>query len=617
MLTAVVTRCVIRSLMILALWMSGMMPALAAPVGTVGPQTSGLNLAGALETRFTPRDATLEQIRAEPGNPWQANPRKLSNFGQSDQALWLHVRLIGLDILTERAFLHYGYPNTDYVDFWVVQDDRVIAHHQGGDRRPFNIRPVPDRLLLFPLPPAAGELDVYLRLESQGPLEAPVSLVTAPQASADEQHNLFWIGLYFGVIAIMVLYNGIILAMVRNRTYVYYILYVISFGWLQFLLFGLGFRYLWPESSTLNNTLTMLTPSVVFASAIAFVIHFVDLQKNGERFEILTARLLLGVCGLLLVSSLTLPYAVTLGGYKAMMFLSVAMGFYLGVKYWLKGLKSARIFALAWFSYLVFIMVYLLELTGVIEANGITRNALAIGSAVELALLSIAFADKMNEEKDKCLLAQNTLLDVQMQMNADLDRKVRERTEALEAANRQLQEVSITDGLTRIKNRRYFEEVSHAEYQRAYREKTPLSVLMIDIDYFKRLNDQYGHQFGDLCLQRAAELIAGALKRLPDIAARYGGEEFVVLLPNTAPEGALTVAQQIHRSFANHEISDGEHTVCMTVCIGMAGETPDGRDGRENLLKQADDYLYLAKESGRNKVVWAGNADEARGAGSR
>ena len=78
--------------------------------------------------------------------------------------------------------------------------------------------------------------------------------------------NLFWIGLYFGVIAIMVLYNGIILAMVRNRTYVYYILYVISFGWLQFLLFGLGFRYLWPESSTLNNTLTMLTPSVVFAS---------------------------------------------------------------------------------------------------------------------------------------------------------------------------------------------------------------------------------------------------------------------------------------------------------------------------------------------------------------
>jgi diguanylate cyclase (GGDEF)-like protein len=603
-------------LLILSLLLSLIAPARAAPVVAVSPQTTGLDLARALESRLAAPDASLEQVLADRRDAWRANPRGLSNFGHSDQALWLHVRLRGLDNLSERAFIRHGYPNTDFLDYWVLQEGRIIAHHQGGDRRPFAVRPVADRLFLFPLPPAAGELDVYLRLASQGPLEAPLSLVTAPQASEDEQQSLFWIGLYFGVIVIMVLYNGIILAMVRNRTYAYYILYVISCGVLQFLLFGLGFRYLWPESTTLNNTLTMLTPAVVFASAIAFVIHFVDLPRNGARFELMTARLLLGISALLLVSALTLPYAVTLGGYKLMMFLSVAMGFYLGVKYWLKGLKSARIFALAWFSYLVFILVYLLELSGWIAANGVTRNALAIGSAVELALLSLAFADKMNEEKDKRLLAQNTLLDVQMQMNADLDRKVRERTEALELANRQLQEVSVTDGLTRIKNRRFFEDASHAEYQRAYREKTPLSVLMIDIDHFKRLNDTYGHPFGDLCLQRAAEMITTALKRLPDMAARYGGEEFVVLLPNTSPEGALTVAQQIHRSFANHVISDGAHSVTMSVCIGVAGETPEDRDGRERLLKQADDYLYIAKKTGRNKVVWAGNADEA-GEGGR
>jgi diguanylate cyclase len=184
---------------------------------------------------------------------------------------------------------------------------------------------------------------------------------------------------------------------------------------------------------------------------------------------------------------------------------------------------------------------------------------------------------------------------------------VRERTEALEDANRQLQEVSVTDGLTRIKNRRFFEEASHAEYQRAYREKTPLSVLMIDIDHFKKVNDTYGHQFGDLCLQRAAELVAGSLKRPPDMAARYGGEEFVVLLPNTSCEGAMTVAEQIHRAFSNHEISDGQHSLTLTVSIGLAGEVPADRDGRERLLKQADDFLYVAKESGRNRIAWEGN----------
>ena len=73
---------------------------------------------------------------------------------------------------------------------------------------------------------------------------------------------------------------------------------------------------------------------------------------------------------------------------------------------------------------------------------------------------------------------------------------------------------------------------------------------------------------------------------------------------------ALTVAQQIHRSFANHVISDGAHSVTMSVCIGVAGEIPEGRDGRESLLKQADDYLYIAKKTGRNRVVWAGNAGE-------
>ncbi|HEX5276289.1 MAG TPA: diguanylate cyclase [Fluviicoccus sp.] len=576
---------------------------LAAVPANIDSATAALPLAASLDTRLTPLDAGLPAMLQD-NSGWQPNSRRLNSFGYAaDRALWLRFRLDRQEAAAP-LFVRYDYPNTDYLDLWYVRDGRVLAHYQGGDRRPFQTRPVDQRNYLFPVPAVAGPVDAYLRVESQGPLEAPLALVNAHQADRDEQEMMLWIGLYFGIIAIMVLYNAFILLIVRQTAYLYYVLYVLSCAALQFVLFGLGFRYLWPTSVTLNNTLTMTLPALTLATAIAFVFSFIDLKRHGARWEQWIAKGIFAACAALLAAGLTLPYHVAFTGTKVLTFACVLTGFYIGVKYWLKGVKSARIFALAWFSYLVFILIYLLELSGSLPSNLFTRNALAIGATLELALLSIAFADKMNEEKDKRLTAQSELLQIQMQTNADLDRKVRERTEALEEANRRLQMVSITDGLTGLKNRRFFDESSHAEYQRAYREKTCLSFLMIDIDFFKRINDTYGHPFGDLCLQKAAGIIMSAIKRPPDLAARYGGEEFIVMLPNTDPEGAMTVARLIHRTFAETVVSDGQREVTLTVSIGVAGEIPQERDGREALLKLADDRLYRAKESGRNRVEW-------------
>ncbi|RZU47841.1 diguanylate cyclase [Fluviicoccus keumensis] len=576
----------------------------SSPPVSITADTAAVPLAASLDTRLTPLDTGLPVIIGDNVGAWQANSRRLNSFGYAaDHALWLRFRLDRQDT-SQPLFVRYDYPNTDYLDLWYVRDGRVLAHYQGGDRRPFRTRPVDQRNYLFPVPAVAGPVEAYLRVESQGPLEAPLALVNAHQADRDEQEMMLWIGLYFGIIAIMVLYNAFILLIVRQTAYLYYVLYVLSCAALQFVLFGLGFRYLWPTSVTLNNTLTMTLPALTLATAIAFVFSFIDLKRHGARWEQWIAKGIFAACAALLAAGLTLPYHVAFTGTKVLTFACVLTGFYIGVKYWLKGVKSARIFALAWFSYLVFILVYLLELSGRLPSNLFTRNALAIGATLELALLSIAFADKMNEEKDKRLTAQNELLQIQMQTNADLDRKVRERTEALEEANRRLQMVSITDGLTGLKNRRFFDESSHAEYQRAYREKTCLSFLMIDIDFFKRINDTYGHPFGDLCLQKAAGIIMSAIKRPPDLAARYGGEEFIVMLPNTDTEGAMTVARLIHRTFAETVVSDGQREVTLTVSIGVAGEIPHEREGREALLKLADERLYRAKESGRNRVEW-------------
>ncbi|MCG8312013.1 MAG: GGDEF domain-containing protein [Pseudomonadales bacterium] len=198
--------------------------------------------------------------------------------------------------------------------------------------------------------------------------------------------------------------------------------------------------------------------------------------------------------------------------------------------------------------------------------------------------------------------AKEQLLQVQIEVNADLDRKVRERTEALEAANEKLQRLSTTDELTQLRNRRYFNEIFQTEFLRAYREKSAISVLIFDIDHFKHLNDTYGHPFGDICLIEAAKVFKANIRRPADTAARYGGEEFVAVLPNTSLQSAVSVAQNILDAFRLLQIEESGHKVKMTVSIGVDSIVPDGQDGHEKLLQSADALLYRAKENGRNRV---------------
>ena len=176
---------------------------------------------------------------------------------------------------------------------------------------------------------------------------------------------------------------------------------------------------------------------------------------------------------------------------------------------------------------------------------------------------------------------------------------------ALQEANYQLKLLANLDGLTQIANRRRFDDYLTLEWQRHQREKNPLSLILIDIDYFKRYNDSYGHQCGDDCLIRVAQMIAKVIKRPTDLVARYGGEEFAVILPNTDSEGALIIADSIRQAIANlaipHQNSDVSSSV--TLSMGIASQIPIVEQSLENLISQADKALYIAKNQGRNQVI--------------
>ncbi|MBD1923790.1 diguanylate cyclase [Microcoleus sp. FACHB-831] len=174
----------------------------------------------------------------------------------------------------------------------------------------------------------------------------------------------------------------------------------------------------------------------------------------------------------------------------------------------------------------------------------------------------------------------------------------------LEAANQQLQRLATLDGLTSLANRRKFDEYLDAEWRRMAREKTPLSLILCDIDFFKRYNDNYGHPAGDECLQKVACAIRSAVKRPADLVARYGGEEFAAILPNTDLAGALKVAEEIRSRVGGLEIVHAFSSVKqhVTISLGVASIIPGHDTSVKMLIALADKALYQAKAEGRDGV---------------
>lgn len=177
------------------------------------------------------------------------------------------------------------------------------------------------------------------------------------------------------------------------------------------------------------------------------------------------------------------------------------------------------------------------------------------------------------------------------------------RANRLDRAYSVIQRQALFDALTGIPNRRSFSERIMQEFNRSRRDRRPLSIIMGDIDHFKQFNDLYGHSSGDDCLRSVAQAIERTLKRPGDFCARYGGEEFIIILPDTAIQGAVVIAEEIRRNIIAldipHEKSVPQKKV--SISLGVAGDENNQFISHEDLLKMADEALYLAKENGRNR----------------
>ena len=205
--------------------------------------------------------------------------------------------------------------------------------------------------------------------------------------------------------------------------------------------------------------------------------------------------------------------------------------------------------------------------------------------------------------------AMNTLAKEQEDSQDLLEERVQERTlelnialQELESANQELERKNVLDELTGLHNRRFYDQKILAEYRRSRRNLTALSLVLIDIDHFKLVNDTHGHLAGDQCLIWLAKQIQQSLKRSADKAFRYGGEEFCLILPNSDAQGALLVAEQLRLQLCDQVFQFQNIDIALTISCGICTYHQQADIGPEQIFSGADKALYQAKHNGRNQT---------------
>lgn len=549
---------------------------------------------------------SINQILKESSNlQWQVHQGTAPSFGYTQSAIWIK-RTLNTDSLSSEAsrfVLQIYYSLLDEIDVFYVIDEAVVKHFSTGDTKPFGERAIKHRNFLFPMELTnAKNISLYIRFRTTGSMRLPVSLWTENAFIDHEQRAMAWQGIFVGALLVMLLYNLTLAVFSKDKTYYFYVAFIAS----ELLLFcqfhGLNYQYLWPESPNWNTIALPFIIGTLMTSGVGFVTLFLDLKRQLPKHYpalIVLAFVGIGISLLAFVAPYTIMVRVGSIIIGCLMLYVISITVYL-LK---RGYRAARFVVLAWCILIVSGFLFLLNANGYASPSFLIENAVQLGSILEVALLSLAFSDRINIERQAKQMAQGALVELQKQANTQLEFMVKERTEELQLANSKLVEINTLDPLTGVKNRGYFNENIDKELKRASRSNTPLTLIMLDIDHFKIINDQHGHPTGDKAIIHIAKILRTIIRRPSDAIARYGGEEFAILLPHTDAAGAFTVAERIRTTIAHKPLQLDALRIEITASLGFHVSLAPANETPQSLIELADTALYAAKHQGRNRVM--------------
>lgn len=373
---------------------------------------------------------------------FRRHDRDVLNAGYSRSVFWLRL---DLDYRPQESqdpthwLLELAYPPLDRLDLYLPgADGKYQLAQRTGDTLPFASRPISLTNYLFDLKLAPGKpLRVYLRLESQGSIQAPLTLWSPKAYMENLPGNVYVLGIIYGVLLVMLVYNLFIFVSVRNTSYLYYILYIASFGLYQVSVNGAGIEYFWPNSPWWANAATPFLIGSASLFGCQFARSFLHTREHSPWVDrTLLALMAVGALVMLLAFSASYALSLRLATYLALAFVVVI--FSAGILAWLRGMRVARYFIFAWTAFLLGGTINTLMVLGLLPNVFFTMYSGQIGSALEVGLLSLALADRINamkEERTRILQESSRKLE---QLNLELANSNRLKDEFLATVTHEL-----------------------------------------------------------------------------------------------------------------------------------------------------------------------------------
>ncbi|HOU51388.1 MAG: GGDEF domain-containing protein [Smithella sp.] len=544
----------------------------------VTPERPVIEIAEHSEYLLDSKDALTYQDIIRGALPFQRHMKNSFQFSFKKATLWIKCSVVAAtgDQQSARSFLVFDNAALGSITLWVpvfINGRADTIELKGGWQQGNSSNEFPFLYPAFLLPDNIdASRPLIVRVSTPYALQFRSTLYTTDAFRKNSFILFLIVGFFTGILAAMILYNIVLYLFVRDKHYIFYILYVFFLLLWQCVLIGL-FRYFHPPLGEFLLSYITAWSALMMMFAIIFGIIYLNMAKTAPRHDILLKVIAAAMGAIVILVLFRFLWTANVAAYLVGQVATIVL-FTSALSAFLSGFRPARYYLIAVSIFLVSAIIFLFRFYGLVPNNTFTMHIMMFGSAAEAILLSFALGYRI--------------------------RLLKEEEELLKERERSLEAISVTDELTGLFNRRFFNASLVKKIAASRRSGTNLSLLMMDVDYFKSFNDTYGHMEGDKVLSGLGKLLTQILRE-EDIACRYGGEEFVVILHNADMKIALETAERIRTGFEAMTFRPGlTKDIHVTVSIGAAELLPG--DSPDQFLLRADKALYQAKNDGRNRV---------------
>ncbi|MCY0965660.1 sensor domain-containing diguanylate cyclase [Parathalassolituus penaei] len=589
---------------------------------------------------FEESTSALQIFNNEVFMNWQTPQTPSLSFGNSHEQVWVRLRFFNPQPTRQTWLLEVRWNNLYRVDFYQAfransessysHQVTDVAHYQAGVSVPPEQLFMNNSTILFPVViDAQSHGDVLLQVQSSHLLFAPLYLWPEEDFNRYQLSNLAFYVLALGMIMALFFYNVAVTLFTRDRSYFFYCCYMASVLLYLLAVTGIGHYMIWGGHDWWSRHAYDIGINACFLFATLFVRYFLDLRQHSH-FWLNTNDLFVMVWSLnLLLLLVGFDFSARIVDLLALV--SLLASLVMTATLIRRRIIAATYFMVAWITLIVTTFISLISLKGYLPYTTLTQYSVIVGFVTESILLAVALAARINEDRTKrdsaleqayqlqieigekreaALNAQARMLEIEQTAKRELELKVSERTRelqqltrSLEQANRELANLSVTDALTGVANRRYFDLHMERELQRARRNNNRLALVLVDIDHFKQVNDTWGHPVGDICLRWIANQLSRLCQRSSDCIARYGGEEFALIFPDANLQSIHEHVDRLRADISGTPLQHEGLEIRMSISAGIAISPLRQTVSVDVITCQADTALYTAKNSGRNQVV--------------